>query len=323
MLPRDHQTDAPADTGTVRATADAVTTPRVDASPGDPIPAPPLLQLRAIVEQALAEDLGRGDVTTESLVPADLMAEARIIAKVDGVIAGVPVARLAFELTEPRVVFEPLVGDGTHVRAGQAIARLYGPARGILSAERVALNFLQRLSGTATLAARYVQAVAGTGARIVDTRKTTPGLRLLEKYAVRCGGASNHRYDLGAAVMAKDNHLAALAAAGIPLPEAIRRARASISPTTMIEIEVDRLDQLDEVLEAGPDLILLDNMSPAELAAAVRKIGGRALTEASGGITLATVREVAETGVDLISVGALTHSAPALDISLDFVVKGS
>jgi nicotinate-nucleotide pyrophosphorylase (carboxylating) len=288
-----------------------------------PIPAPPLLQLRALVEHALVEDLGRGDLTTESLVPAELTAEARIIAKVDGVIAGLPVARLAFELTEPRTTFEPLVDDGARVHTGQEIARIMGPARGILSAERVALNFLQRLSGTATLAARFVAAVAGTGARIVDTRKTTPGLRLLEKYAVRCGGASNHRYDLGAAVMAKDNHLAALAAAGIPLAEAIRAARARISPTIMIEIEIDRLDQLDEVLEAAPELILLDNMTPAEMATAVERIGGRARTEASGGITLDTVRAVAESGVDMISVGSLTHSAPALDISLDFVIKGS
>ncbi len=300
MLPPDYQTESPAR-----------------------IPEPPLLQLRALVEQALNEDLGRGDITSESLVPADLMAEARIIARADGVVAGLPVARLAFELTEPRTRVELLAHDGDAIHAGQELARITGPARGILSAERVALNFLQRLSGTASLAARYVAAVAGTGARIIDTRKTTPGLRLLEKYAVRCGGASNHRYDLGAAVMAKDNHLAALAAAGIPLAKAIREARSRISPTIMIEVEIDRLDQLDEVLEAAPELILLDNMTPADLAAAVRRIGGRARTEASGGITLATVRQVAETGVDLISVGALTHSAPALDLSLDFVVKGS
>src|SRR5690625_875448 len=303
------------------------------------IPAPPLFQLRALAEAALAEDLGRGDLTTESVVPTDLEAEAVLIAKADGVLAGLPIARLAFEIVaedhttdlgQYPFTFESLpdeegrpITDGAPIRRGQEIVRMRGPAQAILSAERVALNFLQRLSGTATLAARYVEAVEGTGARIVDTRKTTPGLRLLEKYAVRCGGASNHRYDLGAAVMAKDNHLAALAAAGIPLPEAIREARARISPTVMIEIEVDRLDQLDEVLEAEPDLILLDNMSPADLAAAVRKVGGRARTEASGGITLETVRAVAESGVDLISVGALTHSAPALDISLDFVVQGS
>lgn len=295
---------------------------QTDSLPG-PIPAPPVIQLRALVEQALSEDLGRGDVTSDNLVPAHLMAEAHLVAKADGVVAGLPVARLAFQLTEPRATFEPLVDDGARITAGQEIARIAGPARGILSAERVALNFLQRLSGTATLAARFVAAVEGTGARIVDTRKTTPGLRLLEKYAVRCGGASNHRYDLGAAVMLKDNHLAALDAAGIPLAEAIREARESISPTIMIEVEIDRLDQLDEVLEAAPELILLDNMTPAELATAVQRIGGRARTEASGGITLATVREVAEAGVDLISVGALTHSAPALDLSLDFVVKGS
>jgi nicotinate-nucleotide pyrophosphorylase (carboxylating) len=269
------------------------------------------------VEAALVEDLGRGDITTESLVPADLMAEARIIARADGTIAGLPVARLAFELTEPRTQVELMIDDGARVHAGQEVARITGPARGILSAERVALNFLQRLSGTATLAARYVAAVAGTGARIVDTRKTTPGLRLLEKYAVRCGGASNHRYDLGAAVMAKDNHLAALAAAGISLPEAIRQARARISPTVMIEIEVDRLDQLDEALPLRPDVILLDNFSLDDLREAVRRAKSRVVLEASGGVSLQTVRAIAETGVDVISVGALTHSAPSLDLGLD------
>lgn len=321
MLPPEEKTAGLAGNGAEPTTA-TVARPRLSESVRS-IPAPPIAQLRAIVEQALAEDLGRGDITTESLVPADLRAEAQIIAREPGIIAGLPVARLAFELTEPLLEFTTLVDDGSKVEAGQVVARIEGPARGILSAERVALNFLQRLSGTASLAARYVEAVEGTGARIVDTRKTTPGLRLLEKYAVRCGGASNHRYDLAAAVMAKDNHLAALAAAGIPLAQAVREARARISPTIMIEVEIDRLDQLDEVLEAEPELILLDNMPPAEMAEAVRRIGGRALSEASGGITLERVREVAEAGVDLISIGALTHSAPALDLSLDFVVKGS
>lgn len=321
MLPPEEKTAGLAGNGAEPTTATAAR-PRPSESVRS-IPAPPIAQLRAIVEQALAEDLGRGDITTESLVPADLRAEAQIIAREPGIIAGLPVARLAFELTEPLLEFTTLVDDGSKVEAGQVVARIEGPARGILSAERVALNFLQRLSGTASLAARYVEAVEGTGARIVDTRKTTPGLRLLEKYAVRCGGASNHRYDLAAAVMAKDNHLAALAAAGIPLAQAVREARARISPTIMIEVEIDRLDQLDEVLEAEPELILLDNMPPAEMAEAVRRIGGRALSEASGGITLERVREVAEAGVDLISIGALTHSAPALDLSLDFVVKGS
>jgi nicotinate-nucleotide pyrophosphorylase (carboxylating) len=275
------------------------------------------------VERALAEDLGWGDVTSESLIPEGLTAEARIVARAEGVLAGLAVARLAFELADSRIHTEPLVRDGDRIRPGQPLLHLEGPARGILAAERVALNFLQRMCGTASLAARYVAAVAGTGARIVDTRKTTPGLRLLEKYAVRCGGASNHRHDLSGAVMAKDNHLAALAAAGVPLATALRRARASISPTLRIEVEVDRLDQLDEVLAGEPDMILLDNMSPAELAEAVRRIGGRAFTEASGGINLETVRAVAESGVDMISVGALTHSASALDLALDFVVKGS
>lgn len=301
------------------------------------IPAPPLFQLRALAEAALAEDLGRGDLTTESVVPTDLEAEAVLIAKADGVLAGLPIARLAFEIVaedhttdlgQYPFTFESLpdeegrpITDGAPIRRGQEIVRMRGPAQAILSAERVALNFLQRLSGTATLAARFVEAVEGTGARIVDTRKTTPGLRILEKYAVRCGGASNHRYDLAGAVLIKDNHLAALAAAGIPLAEAIRNTRARVAPTTMIEVEVESLDQLDEVIGASPDLIMLDNMEPSELAEGVRRIGGRAKTEASGGVTLETVRAIAETGVDLISVGALTHSAPALDISLDFVVR--
>jgi nicotinate-nucleotide pyrophosphorylase (carboxylating) len=197
MLPLDNPSQSPAGVLSRSTTTGATPQPRAPSDQAStfpaPIPEPPLIQLRALVEAALAEDLGRGDVTTESLVPADLHADARVIARVDGVVAGLNVARLAFELTEPRVQVELLAGDGAQVHSGQELARITGPARGILSAERVALNFLQRLSGTATLAARYVTAVEGTGARIVDTRKTTPGLRLLEKYAVRCGGASNHR----------------------------------------------------------------------------------------------------------------------------------
>ncbi|HEY8485413.1 MAG TPA: carboxylating nicotinate-nucleotide diphosphorylase [Longimicrobiales bacterium] len=288
-----------------------------------PPPGLPIALVRPIVERALAEDLAWGDTTTALLVPAELVAEGRVIARAAGIVAGLPVAELAFRLVEPDIQVRLLARDGDTVQPGQELAAITGPARGILTAERVALNFLQRLSGIATLTARFVAAVQGTGARIVDTRKTTPGLRLLEKYAVRCGGGANHRFDLSGAVMVKDNHRAALRAAGISLPDAVRRARAALSPMVPIEIEVDRLEELDEALAAAPDAILLDNMTPAELAEAVRRIQGRAHVEASGGINLENVRQIAETGVDVISVGALTHSAPALDVSLEFIVKGS
>ncbi|MBX6363819.1 MAG: carboxylating nicotinate-nucleotide diphosphorylase [Gemmatimonadetes bacterium] len=291
---------------------------QADIQPG--VPEPPPLLLRGVVEAALREDLGWGDVTSESLIPADLAAEAVMVARGDGVVAGLPVAREAFHAVDPRLDVELLARDGETVGAGRPLLRVAGRARAILSAERVALNFVQRLSGIATLTARYVAAVAGTGARIVDTRKTTPGLRALEKYAVRCGGGHNHRFHLGDALLLKDNHRMALAAAGVSLIEAVRRARAALPHTVTIEIELDSLDQLEETLAAEPDTILLDNMPPETMAEAVRRIGGRARTEASGGITLETVRRAAEAGVDLISVGALTHSAPAFDVALDFNV---
>lgn len=291
---------------------------QADIQPG--VPEPPPLLLRGVVESALREDLGWGDVTSDSLLPAELAAEAVMVARGHGVVAGLPVAREAFHAVDPRLRVELLARDGETVGAGRPLLRVAGRARAILSAERVALNFVQRLSGIATLTARYVAAVAGTGARIVDTRKTTPGLRALEKYAVRCGGGHNHRFHLGDALLLKDNHRMALAAAGMSLPEAVRRARAALPHTVTIEIELDSLDQLDETLAAEPDTILLDNMPPELLAEAVRRIGGRARTEASGGITLETVRRAAEAGVDLISVGALTHSAPAFDVALDFNV---
>ncbi|HET9982558.1 MAG TPA: carboxylating nicotinate-nucleotide diphosphorylase [Longimicrobiales bacterium] len=280
---------------------------------------PPAL-LRGVVEAALREDLGWGDVTSDSLLPAELTAEATMVARGDGVVAGLPVARAAFHAMDPNLHVELLARDGETVGAGRSLLRVAGRARAILSAERIALNFVQRMSGIATLTARYVAAVAGTDARIVDTRKTTPGLRLLEKYAVRCGGGHNHRFHLGDALLLKDNHRAALAAAGVGLVEAVHRARAALPHTVTIEIELDTLDQLDETLAAEPDTILLDNMPPEVLAEAVRRIGGRARTEASGGITLETVRRTAEAGVGLISVGALTHSAPAFDVALDFNV---
>ncbi len=276
--------------------------------------------LRRLVEHALDEDLGRGDVTSDGLVPPDVGARAVVRSRGDGVVAGLEVAALVFEVADARVTFTSLTGDGSPVARGQDLAVVAGAARSILRAERVALNFLQRLSGVATLTARYVDAVRGTRARIIDTRKTTPGLRALEKYAVRAGGGFNHRRDLSDAVLIKDNHLAVIAARGLSLTDVVKQARASLPHTMTVEIEVDRLDQIPEALAAGADSILLDNMSKDELRKAVLTIDGRALTEASGGIDLATIREVAATGVDVISVGALTHSAPVLDIGLDFEI---
>ncbi len=281
--------------------------------------------IRAAVETALAEDLGWGDVTSDTLVPAGLEASAVMVARQAGVVAGLEVAREVFLAVDASLDVELLARDGATVEAGAALLRVSGRARSILAGERVALNFVQRLSGTASLAARFVEAVRGTGARIVDTRKTTPGLRVLEKYAVRCGGAHNHRFHLGDAVLLKDNHRAAIAAAGETLAQAVARARASLPHTVTIEIEVDTAAELEQALEAQPDAILLDNMAPEELRVSVRRIrqarpGTR--IEASGGVTLLTVRAMAETGVDLISVGALTHSAPAFDASLDFRIGG-
>jgi nicotinate-nucleotide pyrophosphorylase (carboxylating) len=276
--------------------------------------------LRRLVGNALDEDLGRGDVTSDLLVPSDVDARAVVRSRGEGVIAGLDVAALVFEVANPRVKFTALTPDGTPVGRGQDIAVVSGEARGLLHGERVALNFLQRLSGVATLTARYVEAIRGNRARIIDTRKTTPGLRAIEKYAVRAGGGFNHRRDLSDAMLIKDNHLAVIAARGLSLVEAVKKARESMPHTLKVEIEVDRLDQIPEALAAGADIILLDNMSTEDLRRAVVLIDGRAITEASGGVSLTTVREIAATGVDVISVGALTHSAPILDIGLDFEV---
>jgi len=276
--------------------------------------------LRRLVEHAVDEDLGRGDVTSDLLVPADAEARAVVRTRADGVIAGLEVMALVFEVADPHVKVAPLVEDGNSVGRDQDLAIVSGPTRGMLHGERVALNFLQRLSGVATLTARYVEATRSGRARIVDTRKTTPGLRALEKYAVRAGGGFNHRRDLSDAMLIKDNHLAAIAARRLSLVEAVKTARVSMPHTMKIEIEVDRLDQIPDALAAGADILLLDNMSTEELRQAVALIGGRAITEASGGVNLATIGEIAATGVDVISVGALTHSAPVLDIGLDFGV---
>lgn len=280
-----------------------------------PVLAPPERQVREVVRRALEEDIPWGDVTTESCVPADTVAAGRFVFREPGTVCGLQSARLVFAELDGGVRFAPCVSDGDAIGAGGVAAEVRGPARAILTGERTALNLMQRLSGVATATARYVSAVAGTGATIVDTRKTLPGLRVLDKYAVRCGGGSNHRFSLSDGVLIKDNHVAALGARS--LAQAVRAARAAAPHTIKVEVEVDRLDQIEDALAGGADIVLLDNMSPAELRQAVDLIGGRALAEASGGITLETVGEVARSGVDLISVGALTHSARALDISLE------
>jgi nicotinate-nucleotide pyrophosphorylase (carboxylating) len=265
---------------------------------------------REIVQCALAEDVGSGDVTTAATVAADARASARITQKAPGVIFGLDVAELTFRTLDPDVRMTRLTAEGQWREAGPVL-EVEGSARTILTAERTALNFLQRLSGVATLTARCVEAVAGTNAKILDTRKTTPGLRLLEKAAVAAGGGTNHRVGLFDAILIKENHAAIAGGVGA----AVRKARA-YAPGLALEVEASTLEEVDEALAAGAPRILLDNMTPVQLAEAVTHVAGRAELEASGGFTLATIREVASTGVDFISVGALTHSAPALDLSL-------
>lgn len=273
------------------------------------------LILDPLIELALREDWAWGDLTSQTIVPAGQLGRAEFMIKGQGVIAGLPVVARVWALVDPSLRFVPCCADGTAVAPGAVVATVEGSARSILMGERVALNYLQRLSGTASMAAAYVERVAGTRAQILDTRKTTPGLRLLEKYAVRAGGARNHRYCLADAILIKDNHLAIAGS----IPEAIRRARAGAAATTMVEVEVEDLAMLDAAVAAGADLVMLDNMSPELMREAVARVAGRVKLEASGGISLATVRAVAETGVDFISVGALTHSAGSLDISLDLL----
>jgi nicotinate-nucleotide pyrophosphorylase (carboxylating) len=278
-------------------------------------------EIRAAVQAALAEDLGTGDVTTLAVVPEDTTITAVMVARERLVVAGLELAEAAFLELCPRIKIERTASDGELVRAGWPLLKVAkAPARPVLSAERVALNFVQRLSGVATLTARYVEAVAGTRARILDTRKTTPGWRHFEKYAVVCGGGKNYRVGLFDQILIKDNHLAALRGAKPNAIEAaVRRARAAY-PKLALEVEADTLTEAEQAAAAGADIILLDNMLPEQLRAAVEKINGRAKTEASGGVNLSNVRAIAETGVDFISVGALTHSAPAVDIALDFVI---
>jgi len=267
-----------------------------------------------LVRSALREDLGRaGDVTTDAIVPADAVGEARLVAREEGVVSGVAVAERVFTLLDPRVRVEIQVRDGGHVQRGTVIATLRGPLRAILTGERTALNLVGRLSGIASATARLTALVAGTRAAVVDTRKTTPGLRALEKAAVRDGGGANHRFGLDDAILIKDNHVAI--AGGIA--PAIRAARAHAGHLVKIEVEVDTLAQLDEALAERADIVLLDNFTPEELRVAVERTAGRALLEASGNINDATIGAVARSGVDLISVGALTHSVRALDVGLD------
>lgn len=274
-----------------------------------------------VIQRALEEDVPFGDLTTESFVPEGTSAEAVLRAREAGVFSGAEVLTRVMSALSDDVVVVPHLQDGQRFTAGEEVARITGPARPILTGERTALNLVQRMSGIATVTADYVSAVAGSGARITDTRKTTPGLRALERHAVRCGGGHNHRFSLSDAVMAKDNHLAALSKQGIGLAEAISRARSRLPHTVHIEVEVDRLDQVDAALDGGADTIMLDNFSVGDLRRGVELIAGRAQVEASGGITLDTVAEIAATGVDVISVGALTHSVRALDLGLDFKVS--
>jgi nicotinate-nucleotide pyrophosphorylase (carboxylating) len=271
--------------------------------------------LGAVVRTALEEDGAFNDVTTIACVLSHRHARGALVARESGVIAGLPLALEAFRQLDPKISIRVDAEDGSFVEAGAPVLFLTGHARALLSAERVALNFMQRLSGIATLTRAYVDAVRGTKAKILDTRKTTPGWRQLEKYAVRAGGGVNHRMDLAAAVMIKDNHLAAV---GGDISLAVRSARALAPDGAKVEVECDSPEQVDVALDAGADIIMLDNMTPAVMAECVRRIDGRATTEASGGVRLDTVRAIAESGVDWISVGALTHSPRALDLALDF-----
>jgi nicotinate-nucleotide pyrophosphorylase (carboxylating) len=275
-------------------------------------------EIAAAVRVALAEDIGDGDATTLATVPEHAAVRAVALAREPLVVGGLALAEAVFQQLSRDVAFRRSTQDGQRVQAGGALFEISGPSRPILSGERVALNFVQRLSGIATLTARFVDAIRGTPVRILDTRKTTPGWRRLEKYAVTCGGGHNHRFGLFDRVLIKDNHLAALRdARPNPVAAAVERARAKY-PRLGIEVEADTIEQVEQALAAGADRVLLDNMNPAELRRAVELCRGRAQTEASGGVSLATVRAIAETGVDFISVGALTHSARAVDIGLDF-----
>lgn len=278
---------------------------------------------RQLATLAVEEDLGpAGDVTSQVLFPAERIGAAVLVARQAGVLAGLPAVELMLALVDPTLMVETVRADGSMVQPGDRLAVISGRARSLLAGERTALNFVQRLSGVATQTRHYVDAVAGLPVQLLDTRKTTPGWRLLEKYAVRQGGGHNHRIGLFDGILIKDNHLAALAGHADPIAEAVRLARDKYGSSLPLEIEVDSLEQLDRALPVRPDMILLDNMPPSDLREAVRRrdaVAPGVLLEASGGVTLTTIRAIAETGIDRISVGALTHSAPALDIALDYL----
>jgi nicotinate-nucleotide pyrophosphorylase (carboxylating) len=274
--------------------------------------------IERVVRMALLEDAPWGDLTSQTLIPASARMTAELVAREPGIFCGGQIFAAAMSLTDPATKTDLLVDEGAAFATGDILATAIGPARAVLQAERVALNFVQRLSGIATMTSRYVAEVAGTSARVVDTRKTTPGLRLFERYAVRCGGGHNHRFSLSDAVMAKDNHLAVLTDDGRRnLTEALGAAKASLPHTAHFEVEVDRPDQIEAVLAAGVDTIMLDNFTLEQLREGVKQIAGRALVEASGTVRLETIGAIARTGVDIISVGALTHSVRSLDLGLD------
>jgi nicotinate-nucleotide pyrophosphorylase (carboxylating) len=277
-------------------------------------------QIDAIIDLALREDIGPGDLTAQSVIPDDASASGQMLLKSNGVISGLDAIARVFRRVDPAIQWQPAVADGDQCSRGTVIGSVDGPARSVLTAERTALNFIQRLSGVATLTRSFVDAVAGTKAQIVDTRKTTPGMRVLDKQAVRHGGGANHRIGLFDGVMIKDNHIVALGG-NEGIVSGVWAARKRIPHTVKIEVEVANLDQLRLALESSAEIIMLDNMSLDQMVAAVEIAAGKGLLEASGGVTLETVRAIAETGVDLISVGALTHSAPALDISLDLRIN--
>lgn len=280
--------------------------------------------IETVVRAALVEDAPWGDLTSQLLIPESAYATARLVAREAGTFAGGEVFAAAMTLTDPAIEVVLDRADGEEFAAGDTLATVSGPARSVLQGERVALNFTQRMSGIATLTAAFVREVEGTSARVVDTRKTTPGLRAFERHAVRAGGGHNHRYSLSDAVMAKDNHLAVLTAqSGLSVTDALLAVRAQLSHTTHLEVEVDRIDQIEPVLAAGVDTIMLDNFTLDELREGVALIAGRAIVEASGNVSLDTVRAIAETGVDVISSGALTHSVRSLDLGLDVVVETS
>jgi len=274
-------------------------------------------QIEEIIDRALAEDLGRGDITTEALIHGDQQGIGLIVIKREGILAGIEVAKQVFNRVDPNLRVDILLEDGARVKPGNKAAKVAGNIASILKAERVALNFLQRLSGIASETSCYVERVEGLPVRIKDTRKTTPGLRGMEKYAVRVGGGENHRMNLGDGILIKDNHLVALHSQGLNIKQIIARARQSAPQRLKVEVEVRTVPEALEAAEAGADIIMLDNMNLEDMRKAVKSVHGRALIEASGGITLDNVRAVAETGVDFISIGALTHSAKALDISLE------